>query len=50
MHRLTLYPRWIIANSLGEMAGLGLTFGLGYLSMAVFGEGAEALHRVAPAG
>lgn len=47
--RMGFYPRWILANALAELVGLGATFGLGYVvgpaadaagtAMAVVGAG-----------
>lgn len=38
MKAFRLWLRWVFANSMGEMVGLGLTFGLGYLIVAYTGE------------
>jgi hypothetical protein len=33
-----LWQRWVVANALGEMVGLGLTFGVGALYFTQFGD------------
>ncbi len=38
MKNSTLYSRWIAANAVGELFGLGLTFAIGYAIIALFGE------------
>jgi hypothetical protein len=38
MKAIRLWLRWVFANSMGEMVGLGLTFGLGYLIINYLGE------------
>ena len=38
MKAFRLWLRWVFANSMGEMVGLGLTFGLGYLIIFYLGE------------
>jgi len=38
MKAFRLWLRWVFANSMGEMVGLGLTFGLGYLIVDYTGE------------
>jgi hypothetical protein len=38
MKTFRLWLRWVFANSMGEMVGLGLTFGLGYLIVFYLGE------------
>jgi len=39
----SLYQRWLVANGLGEMFGLGLTFAVGALVMSLLGESQNAL-------
>lgn len=41
--RFGLWGRWVIANALGELFGLGLTFAVGYAVIAIFGEGTSSL-------
>lgn len=36
--KFILWYRWVIANALGELLGLGLTFAAGYAVIALFGE------------
>jgi len=36
--KITLWYRWVAANALGELHGLGLTFAAGYAVIALFGE------------
>lgn len=37
-NRSKLWLRWVCANALGEMLGLGMTLGIGYIIFAVVGE------------
>jgi len=39
----SLYLRWLVANGLGEMFGLGLTFAVGALVMSLLGEAQNGL-------
>jgi len=39
----SLYQRWLVANGLGEMFGLGLAFTVGALVMSLLGESQNAL-------
>lgn len=34
----SLWQRWVVANALGEMIGLGATLGVGYLVFSILGE------------
>jgi hypothetical protein len=36
--KITLWYRWVAANALGELLGLGLTFAAGYAVIALLGE------------
>ncbi len=38
MNKLTLWQRWVAANALGELIGLGTTFSLGFLVFNAIGE------------
>jgi hypothetical protein len=38
MKTFRLWLRWVFANSMGEMVGLGITFGIGYLIVFYLGE------------
>jgi len=38
MNNLDFWRRWVVANALGELVGLGATFSIGFLAFSVTGE------------
>ncbi len=42
VNKLDLWQRWVVANALGELVGLGATFSIGFLA---FSDGRTAFRR-----
>jgi len=47
VQRRTLWFRWVVANALGELIGLGATFAVGFATFSLLGEAQGTIGAIA---